>query len=150
MALIGTDTREQWKSYSLEDGRSDTCLLARIDPVNYQVTLVFIPRDTQIEMNGETVKFNAAYSSGGIAQTIEEVKKLCGVNVSHYAEISFNGLTDLVNAVGGVDVVVPEEVNDINTGVYVPAGQQHLNGEQALSFARTRQFADGDFTRTEY
>lgn len=150
MVLVGTDTREGDRSnYSLEQGRSDTCLLARIDPVNYQVTLVSIPRDTQIELNGSTEKFNAAFSYGGISSTIEQAKKITGVEISHYAEISFNGMTDLINAVGGVDIYVPEAVNDFNTEVYVPQGQQHLNGEQALSFARTRQFADGDFTRTE-
>lgn len=148
MLLVGTDTREAGNSYSLDDGRSDSCILVRIDPVNYIVTMISIPRDTKMTINGSTQKFNAAYAAGGISSTIKAVKKLTGVDISHYAEISFNGLTDMVDAVGGVDVYVPNEINDPNTKTYVPSGQQTLNGEQALSFARSRKFGDGDFTRT--
>lgn len=147
MLLVGTDTREG-KSYKLSDGRSDSCILVRVDPVNYIVTMISIPRDTKITVNGSTQKFNAAYAYGGIKETIKQVKKLMGVDISHYAEISFNGLTDMVDAVGGVEVNVPSAINDPNTNVYVPAGQQTLNGAQALSFARSRKFGDGDFTRS--
>lgn len=147
MLLIGTDTREEG-TYSLEDGRSDSCILVRIDPTTYVVSMISIPRDTKITVNGSVEKFNAVYAAGGVSATISQVKKMLGVEISHYAEISFNGLTDMVDAVGGVDVNVPEEINDDQTEVYVPAGQQTLNGAQALSFARSRKFADGDFTRT--
>lgn len=147
MLLIGTDTREG-NTYKLEDGRSDSCILVRIDPVDFVVTMLSIPRDTKINYNGYTEKFNAVYAAGGVAETIKQVKKMFDVDISHYAEISFNGLTDMVDAVGGVDVYVPNAIDDPNTDVYVPAGQQTLNGEQALSFSRSRNFADGDFTRT--
>lgn len=145
--LVGTDTREAG-SYSLEDGRSDSCILVRVDPVNFIVTMISIPRDTKITEDGETKKFNSYYAEGGIKSTIQGVKKLMGVDIAHYAEISFNGLTDMVDAVGGVDVDVPDEINDDQTEVYVPAGHQTLNGAQALSFSRSRKFGDGDFTRT--
>lgn len=147
MLLIGTDTREG-DTYKLEDGRSDTCILVRIDPITFVVSMISIPRDTKITVNGSTEKFNAAYAYGGVSATIAQVKKLTGVEISHYAEISFNGLTDMVDAVGGVEIDVPEEINDVHTDAYVPAGHQTLNGIQALSFARSRNFADGDFTRT--
>lgn len=145
--LVGTDTREG-KSYKLEDGRSDSCILVRVDPVNYIVTMISIPRDTKITIDGSTQKFNACYAAGGISATIKQVKKMMGVDISHYAEISFNGLTDMVDAVGGVEVDVPSAINDPKAGVNVPAGMQTLNGEQALAFSRSRNFADGDFTRT--
>lgn len=154
MVLVGTDTRAEnqepgaTKTYSLEGGRSDTCMLVRIDPKQYKVTVISIPRDTQVTINGSTEKFNAAYNYGGIAGTIEQVKKLCNVEVAHYAEVSFNGLVDMVDAVGGVEVDVPEAINDPKSGAPVPQGKQTLNGEQALSFARSRNFADGDFTRS--
>lgn len=147
MLLVGTDTREKG-SYSLEDGRSDSCILVRVDPINFVVTMISIPRDTKITDDGETKKFNSYYAEGGIKSTIKGVKKLMGVDIAHYAEISFNGLTDMVDAVGGVEVDVPNEINDYQTQVYVPAGKQTLNGAQALSFSRSRKFGDGDFTRT--
>lgn len=156
MVLVGTDTRAEQqdtkdkdkKTYSLTGGRSDTCVLVRVDPKEYVVSMLSIPRDTQVTINGRTEKFNAAYNYGGIASTIEQVKKLCNVDISHYAEVSFNGLTDMVDAVGGVDVDVPNAINDPKSGAPVPKGMQHLDGEQALSFARSRNFADGDFTRS--
>ncbi len=147
MLLVGTDTREG-NTYKLEDGRSDSCILVRIDPNDYVVSMISIPRDSKITYNGYTEKFNAVYAAGGVTETIKQVKKMFDVEISHYAEISFNGLTDMVDAVGGVDVYVPDAINDPNTDVYVPKGQQTLNGEQALSFSRSRYFADGDFTRT--
>lgn len=147
MLLVGTDTREG-KSYKLSDGRSDSCILVRIDPINYVVTMISIPRDTKITVDGYTQKFNATYAAGGIKATIKQVKEMMGVDISHYAEISFNGLTDMVDAVGGVEVDVPQAISDPNVDVYVPAGRQTLNGVQALSFSRSRHFGDGDFTRS--
>lgn len=147
MLLVGTDTREG-KSYKLTDGRSDSCILVRIDPVNYVVTMISIPRDTKITVDGNTQKFNAVYAYGGIKATIQQVKKMMGIDISHYAEVSFNGLTDMVNAVGGVEVDVPNAINDPNAGVSVAAGKHVLNGEEALAFSRSRHFGDGDFTRT--
>ena len=148
MLLMGTDTREDEGSYQLTDGRSDTCMVARIDPKNYVVSIVSIPRDTKITYKGTTEKFNAAYNSGGAKATIDIVNKMFNIEISHYAEISFNGLTDLVDAVGGVEVDVPTSINDSKAGTSVPSGHQTLNGDQALAFARSRNFADGDFTRT--
>lgn len=147
MLLVGTDTREG-QSYSLEDGRSDSCILVRIDPINYCVTMVSIPRDTKITVDGYSEKFNSCYAEGGIKSTIKQVKKMLNVDISHYAEISFNGLVDMVDAVGGVEVDVPEAINDEKSGVEVAAGKHTLNGKEALSFSRSRKFADGDFTRT--
>lgn len=147
MLLVGTDTREEDSSYSLEDGRSDSCILVHIDPIKYIVTMISIPRDTKVTRNGSTEKFNAAYAEGGIAATIAETKKLCNVDIAHYAEISFNGLVDMVNAVGGVEVEVPETIDDPNAG-HVDAGKHTLDGEEALAFARSRHFGDGDFTRS--
>ena len=147
MLLVGTDTREKG-SYSLKDGRSDSCILVRVDPINYVVTMISIPRDTKISSGSGSKKFNACYAEGGIKKTIKQVKQMMGVDIAHYAEISFNGLIDMVDAVGGVEVDVPSTINDNQTQVYVPAGKQTLNGEQALSFARSRKFGDGDFTRS--
>lgn len=146
MLLVGTDTREGG-SYNLSDGRSDSCIVVRIDPIDMKVTMISIPRDTKVTVDGYTQKFNSIYASGGIKATIQQVKKMLGIDISHYAEISFNGLKDMVDAVGGVDIDVPYEIADPKAG-YVPAGHQHLDGEQALAFSRSRDFGDGDFTRS--
>lgn len=147
MILIGTDTREHG-SYKLTDGRSDSCIVVRIDPVTFTVTLISIPRDTKITTSdGYICKFNELYATGGVSATIKQVKKMLDIDIAHYAEVSFNGLSDMIDAVGGVEVDVPEEIDDPKSGAYVPKGLNLLNGEQALSFSRSRNFADGDFTR---
>jgi len=147
MILIGSDKRASDESMG---ERSDTNILVRVDAPNKQITLISIPRDTMITIYGYgTCKFNAAYSVGGAAQVIEEAAKLCNVQIAHYAEIDFAGLEDLVDAVGGVDVNVPFDIDDWEAGpVTISAGEQHLDGVAALTFARSRKYPDGDFTRT--
>ena len=156
MMLIGTDEAED----STEDmHRSDTNIVVRIDPEKNQATMVSIPRDTKIEIDGYgTNKFTAAYAYDGAAGAIREANQLLNVEISHYAEVNFGKLKDLVDAVGGVDVEVSERVDDPDADgtsahpewprVIIEEGEQHLNGNEALVFARSRAYADGDFTRT--
>lgn len=156
MMLIGTDEAED----SDEDmHRSDTNIVVRVDPNKNQATMVSIPRDTKIDIDGYgTNKFNAAYAYDGAAGAIREANQLLGVEISHYAEVNFGKLKDLVDAVGGVDVEVTERVDDPDADgtsahpewprVIIEEGEQHLDGNEALVFARSRAYADGDFTRT--
>ena len=158
--LVGSDKREDEEGQADADGaRSDTNIVVRVDPVNNQATLVSIPRDTMVELDGYgTNKFNAAYNYGGVASTIREASQLTGVGISHYVEVGFNDLVNLVDAVGGVDVYVDELVDDPDadgttdnpdwTHWVIQPGQQHLCGGEALTFARSRAYVDGDFTRT--
>ena len=147
MMLIGSDRREDG---SVEGARSDTNIVVRVDPTQNLVTMVSIPRDTCIEIDGYGQnKFNAAYNFGGAAGTIREASELCNVEISHYAEVNFEELVALVDAVGGVDVEVDERIDDPDAGsIVIEEGTQHLDGEAALVFARSRAYVDGDFTRT--
>lgn len=142
--LIGSDTRGD------DQGRSDTNIVVRVDPQSKQLTFISIPRDMAVELSGHGLqKFNAAYQFDGAAGTVKAADELLGIHISHYASVDFNATVDLVNSLGGVDVDVPMEINDANAGGQVPQGQQHLNGDQALIFARSRSFVNGDFQRTE-
>lgn len=155
MLLLGTDGRPGETSY-----RTDSIILARVDPVNKQVTLISVPRDTKVEYKGSTMKINAVFTYGasddgsGAEEMVEAVNQLCGVEISEYAEINFDGMKALVDAVGGIDINVPEgdEVDDPEAGpVTIEAGEQHMDGEAALTFSRARhQFADGDYTRMRH
>ncbi len=144
--LIGSDARVDDESMGQ---RSDTNIVARVDPTTNKVTLVSIPRDTMISLDGVgRTKFNATYYYDGAAGVIREAKKLTGVDIAHYAEVDFDGLIALVNAVGGVDVYVDERIEDEDAGdIIIEEGEQHLDGAAALVFARSRAYADGDFTR---
>ena len=149
MLLLGTDGRPGEETY-----RTDSIILARVDPIEKQVTLISIPRDTRYVYQGSTVKINSVFSYGGADDMVEVVNDLCGVEISEYAEINFDGMKALVDAVGGIDIYVPEgdEVDDPEAGpVTIESGQQHMDGEAALTFSRARhQFADGDYTRMRH
>ena len=145
--LLGSDARP---GQSFTGTRSDTNILVRIDPVKCIVTMISIPRDTEINLDGYGLqKFNAAYAYEGIPGVIRETKDLANVDINHYVEISFENLVNLVDAIGGVEVDVPEIISDPDAGdIVIQAGLQTLDGQSALVFARSRAYADGDFTRT--
>lgn len=147
--LLGSDARETDTT-----SRSDTMILARIDANVGKATLVSIPRDTKVEIEGHgTQKINAAYAFGGPAGAVQAVENLSGIEISHYAEIHFDELETAVDQLGGIWVDVPVSNNQTgssNTGVELNAGMQRLNGEQALAFARERYgYNEGDFQRAE-
>ena len=145
--LLGSDER----TGDEEDigARTDTIVLCRIDPTQNIITMVSIPRDTMVQLSGVgTAKINAAFTYGGPGGTIVAVKDLCGVEINHYAEVNFDGLVGLIDAIGGIDVYVDETIDDPDAGdIVIPEGEQHLNGEAALVFSRSRAYVDGDFTR---
>lgn len=146
--LVGNDSRtgtvEITKSeYADGNARSDTMMLARIDPQTYKVTLITVPRDTTIELNGSPAKLNNAYQAGGIEASVEQVELLTGVKIDYYFDLGFVTFQKFVDALGGLSVNVPINMNmqDIVSGndVSVAAGQQDLNGAEALVVARTRK-----------
>lgn len=154
--LLGTDQSALRDELGELDGvyRSDSIMLARIDPVNKKVALVSIPRDTKVDLGENGIqKINAARAFGGPALAVETVSKLAGVKISHFAEINFDGFQAIVDALGGVEVNVPIEIDDEDAGGSLPAGLQTLNGEQALVLCRSRASyadiaADPDLMRT--
>ncbi|MCL2882939.1 MAG: LCP family protein [Coriobacteriia bacterium] len=159
MLLLGTDGRPEDTSY-----RSDTIILARIDPKNKQVALISIPRDSRVQIPGYGLdKINAAYAYGmiehinyengkrttdnsGPAMAVKTVSQFAGVNISYFAEIDFNGFQSLVDSIGGVYVDVPVAIkNDPDSGgIDIDTGYQQLDGAQALAFVRSRKFPGYD------
>lgn len=165
MLLLGVDSSEARLSgdevgdeggygAGQENYRTDTIILARIDPGNKKITLVSIHRDTLYPVYGREQKINNAYSLGGVAGTIETISEYAGVPISHYAAINIDGLYAIVDALGGVEVDVPYDINDWWTGWTLSAGYQTLNGEQAEIFTRSRhaydELGDGDRYRAAH
>ena len=145
--LVGSDERLEDASMG---ARTDTNIVARVDAPNNTVTLNSNPRDTEIYLdNYGQVKFNAAYTYGGLEGVITEANQMLGIEISHFAMVNFEELVQLVDVIGGVDVEVRERIDDPDAGnIVIEAGIQHLDGESALVFARSRAYTDGDFTRT--
>lgn len=145
--LMGTDGREGESTF-----RSDTIILARVDPTNRQVTLISIPRDTYVDLAGYGPnKINAARAYGGPELAVSTVASFAGVDISHYIEVSFDGFDAIVDSLGGVEINVPQAFYDDYLDEGLEAGDQVLNGDQALVFCRSRHpFANGDFARSEH
>ncbi|MDO4182311.1 MAG: LCP family protein [Coriobacteriia bacterium] len=145
MLLLGTDGAS-WRDEDPEfDGiyRTDSMMLVRVDPQNVQVSMISLQRDTLVDMGtyGEN-KLNAAYTLGGAAYAITVVEQLSGVDISHYGEVNIDGLYNVVEAIGGVEVEVPMEINDEEAGGHLDAGWQTLDGDGVLILCRSRHTYD--------
>ena len=143
--IIGSDAR---KGEAVS--RADTLMLARVDVGARTVSLVSIPRDTMVTNSaGVTDKINASFLEGP-AGAVRAVARFAGVRISHYAEVHFSGVRDVVDALGGITVDVPEEIHDSKAKLDLPAGEQVLDGATALRYARARfGVTGGDFGRAQ-
>ena len=148
--LLGSDTRGELDTEDIDasqDGRSDTMMLAHIPHDHDAVYFVSIMRDSWVDIPGHGMaKINAAMAYGGVPLTIEVVEDLIGSRVDEVAMVDFTGFEGLTNALGGVTVT--NTVAFQSGGHNFPAGDIKLNGEEALTFVRTRKaFEDGDYQR---
>jgi LCP family protein required for cell wall assembly len=136
-------------------GLSDTMLLLRFDPEEKKVTVLSIPRDTQVYIEGHGLtKINEANYYGGPALTAETVSNLLdGVAIDRYVRVNVQGIEKLIDALGGVTVYVPKDMKykDDSQHLYIDLkeGEQHLNGEKAVQFLRYRYDEFGDIGRVQ-
>ncbi|QEA53024.1 LCP family protein [Loigolactobacillus coryniformis] len=145
--LLGIDTGADGRT---DKGRSDTMIVATINPTTKKTTFVSIPRDTMAEMtaSGETSiqKINSAYEIGGAKTAKKTVSKLLNIPINYYLTLNMGGLAKIVDAVGGVTVT--SNLTFTFNNITIKKGTHHLNGKQALSFARMRyDDPKGDYGR---
>lgn len=162
IALFGLDSTQQ----SLDSGnnRTDVMIIASINNKTGDTKLVSLYRDTYLDVgDGNYQKANAAYAFGGPEQAIKMINKNLDLNITDYVTVGFEGVTDLVDEVGGVEIdVQSDEIEHLNNyqstmatelgKEYVPVtapGVQTLNGLQATAYCRIRYTDGGDFKRTE-
>ena len=155
--LMGIDsTDEVLSKNAIANG--DTLILITFNPKTLNATMISIPRDTYVpiacwsDQAENKITHAAGYGTDCMMNTIENY---FGINIDYYAKINFKGLVKLVDAVGGVDINVEQELctDDSSRGgeVCIYPGQQTLNGEQALVYARNRkQLVNGDFGRGQH
>jgi LCP family protein required for cell wall assembly len=160
--LMGSDNRGNGNGqYGHDSGtqRSDTTILLHLAADRSSATAMSIPRDLMAHVpscpraDGTTAparfeQFNWAFEQGGAACTIRTVENMTGVRIDHHLIVDFTGFKNMVNAVDGVDVCVPEPVHDTNALLDLPAGELTLNGEQALGYVRAR-YSIGDGSDTQ-
>ncbi len=136
--------------HNIPGQRSDTILLLHVPANSTRPTLVSLPRDSYVPIPGHGYnKLNAAYAFGGPKLLVQTVQNVTGLPVNHYMGIGFGGLVGVVNDIGGVRLCLPGPMKDPKAGLNLKAGCQVLNGDQALGFVRTRNFAISDLQREQ-
>jgi LCP family protein required for cell wall assembly len=144
--------------------RTDTMMVLTIDPVGLSAAVLSLPRDLWVEIPGFGVnKINQAnflgegydYPGGGPALAVETVEAALGVNIDYYVTVNFDAFVQVVDEIGGIDVVVSEDIEDDTypdncygyDPFYISMGEHHLDGQSALKYARTRATFGGDVDR---
>lgn len=170
IALFGVDSRTRALD---KNTRSDTIMIASINMDTGECKLVSVYRDTYLNLSNDSYnKCNGAYASGGPKQAINMLNMNLDMNITDFVTVGFEGLTDTIDALGGVEIDIREEeisylnnyqismvgttTDDVNfyatAGVdYTPvttAGRQTLNGLQATAYCRIRHIGN-DFERTQ-
>src|ERR1700682_2547645 len=152
--ILGSDARPDEIKNGVV-GRTDTMLLLVADRATPRLAMVSIPRDLWVPIPGHgQERNNAAYECGGSQTAKQTVSNLLSQRVDRYAFIGLQGVRDVVDAVGGVDITVAQAIHDDTyptddygyQTVDIPAGRQHMDGDTALKYARTRH-QDSDFGR---
>jgi LCP family protein required for cell wall assembly len=150
--ILGSDTRAgQTDVDGASAGLSDTTILLHLSADRERAYGVSIPRDLLVERpdctdpeDGSTIEgeelaqWNEAFALGGEACTVAQFETMSGLRVNHFVVVDFNGFKTMVDALGGVPVCVPEEVNDPIGNIYLPAGTYKVGGNQALDYVRVR------------
>ncbi|MGA5259773.1 LCP family protein [Streptomyces griseoincarnatus] len=168
--IVGSDSREglsdedkkRLRTGSSEGKRTDSVMILHTG--DNGPTLISLPRDSNVEIptfkgsesgktypgTGRQVKLNAAYAEDGPELLVRTVEFNTGLHIDHYVEIGFAGFANIVDAAGGVEIDIPQDIKDTKSGADLKKGKQTLNGEEALAFVRTRYaLAGSDLDRTK-
>jgi LCP family protein required for cell wall assembly len=151
--ILGSDERDDsgigGTAQDTPGARTDT-ILVLTKPAHGSSSLISIPRDSLIKMGNVNMKINAVAQMQGKKALTREVEGITGKKINHVAEIKFNGLTKVVDALGGIDLCYDNNVNDWRSGLNWQSGCHTVNGDTALAFSRMR-YSDpkGDFGRAE-
>ncbi|MGW6545979.1 LCP family protein [Streptomyces massasporeus] len=168
--IVGSDSRkgmsaeEKKKLHtgSAEGKRTDSMMILHTG--GGAPTLISLPRDSNVTIpsfkgsdsgklypnTGRQTKLNAAYAEDGPELLVRTVEANTGLHIDHYVEIGFAGFANIVDAVGGVEMDIPQDIKDTKSGADLKKGKQTLDGEQALAFVRTRYaLAGSDLDRTK-
>ena len=146
--IMGVDERDD------DVGRSDTLMIASIDPKTNQASLLSVPRDTRVKIKGHGFdKVNAAYAYGKERLSQDTVENLLGVNIDHYIIINTKSFKKIIDAIGGIDIDVPKRMHyedpwDDDGGLIIDfqPGMQHMDGAKAVTYVRYRD-EEGDLGR---
>ncbi len=153
IVLLGGDGREE---NSNGIARSDSILIASIDPVSKKAHLFSVLRDTYVDIPGYgKQRINTAITLGGPTLAMKTIGNLLGLDIQYYVYAEFEGFKSLIDAMGGIDFEVEKNMHYTDKAdghrydIDLKKGWQHLDGDKALQYVRFRHDAMSDFTRTE-
>ncbi|GAA5145344.1 hypothetical protein GCM10023340_14510 [Nocardioides marinquilinus] len=154
LLVMGSDTREgagnDIDGLTGAGERSDTTILFHLSADRTFAYGISIPRDTLVDRpdctgeDGETIpgaegaQWNDAFAVGGPACTMQQFEQLTGIRLDNYVLLDFNGFKDMVDAIDGVEVCIPEPIVDRAHGIDMPAGTRTISGKEALNYVRAR------------
>lgn len=148
--IIGTDSRDVTR----ERGRSDALIVLSYNKKTEEIKMISILRDSLVPIEGHGwSRINHAYSWDGVGLCVNTVNQLFDLDIQRFVVVDFNGVTDFVDKVGGIDMNLTQAeanyINNYSSGTLnLQAGKNHLNGDRALVYMRIRKI-DSDFKRTE-
>lgn len=141
--LLGSDKRPDEQ---IDAVRSDVMAVLHLDPTAGSCRLLSVPRDTRVELPGiGYTKINHALMEGGVPMATDTVEGFLGIEIDHYGLIDFDGVAIIVDAIGGV-TITNEYAFSLGSNQF-PVGELHLDGAQAVLYARYRGGPDGDIGR---
>lgn len=147
--LLGSDERDDPEATGITGYRTDT-ILVLTRPRSGAASLISIPRDSLTQVNGQYMKINAVAQAAGPQALTGQVEDLTGIKIAHVAKIRFDGLQQVVDALGGIQLCYDQTVQDPYSGLDWQAGCHLADGGTALAFSRMRYAdAQGDFGRAE-
>lgn len=146
--FIGSDARP---GQPIAGERTDSIHLVGINPAKHKAAILGFPRDTYVDIPGHGAnKINTAMFYGGPDLTIQTVEDLTGIKIAYWVLTSFEGITAMVNEIGGLKIDVPFAMHDSYSHADFEPGPQRMNGKSVLAFARDRHsLPEGDFGRSE-
>lgn len=146
--LLGVDVGTPGATNKNDPKRTDTMLLINYNPKNSKVTMVSIPRDTLIKINGKNAKINEAHAVSGVNGAIDAVTKLLDVPINYYGKINYDGFDKIIDTIGGIDMPINYRMDYDDTAqnlhIHFKKGTTvHLDGKKAEEFFRWRKNNDG-------
>lgn len=141
--ILGLDTRDP-------AARADTVMLLTLNRVTGEINIISVPRDMRINIPGYGLdKINHAQAYGGVPLTRQTVEDFLDINIDHYMTTDFDGFTNIVDILGGIELEVEKEMRyyGIDVTIELDPGLQHLDGEKALQYVRFRNDLEADFGR---
>lgn len=158
IALLGIDSTDS------TSGRSDSIMVATLDPIHNKLKLTSFMRDSYVNISNYGYdKLNHAYAYGGANLAINTLNTNFGLNITNFVAVDFASLPKIIDSFGGIDLTISEDeiqyinkcishinsIDGINSPLITTPGVHHVDGAQALAYSRIRYTSGGDFKRTE-